>query len=179
MTKEAKKTSAFVKTVKRAYENGTYAVLKPVAHLVSDRLIDDTERKVKKLVGMSIFLGSVAYGIKCAAYPANAAASELMQNLDRAGSLAGGITFGGIYATVGSFISTRFVSGTKPMSGNVFNDFTKEREDSLCLRGFVEKRLKRLEKAGRTDLLDKLAEKEQKAFDKFQMKQVQKQQNDR
>ena len=171
MSKENQKTNAFVKNVKRAYENGTYAVLKPVAHLVSDRLIDDTERKVKKIVGASIFLGAAAYGIKCAAYPADTAASELMQNLNKARSLAGGFTFGGIYATIGSFISTRFISGTKPLNG--------EREDSLCLRGFVEKRLKRLEKAGRTDLLDKLADKEQKAFDKLQMKQAKRQQNDR
>ena len=171
MTKETKKTNTFVKNIKRAYENGTYAVLKPIAHLVSDRLIDDTEKKMKKLVGASIFLGATAYGIKCAAFPADVAANELMQNINRTSSVMAGVGLGGVYATIGSFISTRFISGTKPLNG--------EREDSLCLRGFVEKRLKRLEKAGRTDLLDKLAEKEQKAFDKLQLKQAQKQQNNR
>jgi len=177
MAKETKKTNAFVKTVKRAYENGTYAVLKPIAHLVSDRLIDDTERKVKKLVGASIFLGATAYGIKCA-YPADVAAGELINALDKSDIITGAF-LGGIYGTVGSVISSRFVSGVKPFSANPFNDFTLEREDSLCLRSFVEKRLKRLEKAGRTDLLEKLVENEQKAFDKLQMKQAQKQQNDR
>lgn len=168
MNNDGKQSNKFIKSVKRIYENGTYAMIKPVAHLVSDRLIDNTESKVKKIVGASIFGAGVAMAVKHA-FPADAAARELLSTFDKFSSMYTGVVFGGVYGAVGAFVSKRFISGTKPCNGEV--------DDSLCLRGYVEKRMARLEKANRTDLLDKLGAKEQKAFDKLQNKQKLKNQN--
>lgn len=158
MTEEPKKTNAFIKAIKNGYECGVYAAIRPVAHLVSERMIEDTEKKARPIFAISS--AALMCGFKYITYPADPATN----------TIAGYILLGGVASGTAAAIAERFISGTKPCSANLFNNFTKEREDNLNLRSFVEKRKKILEKHGRTDLLDKLAAKEQQAFDKLQAK---------